>query len=131
MTAPNIATLTNVIGKTAVAKITAANTVIVSNPDSSNKVLKVNTILLWTSAKLSGITAAEIYFNRNSISYSIMQNDVLAGGNFGMALNAGSGQYQYRILDKNFPIYLEEGDSITSTSNNVNTTVFCSYEEIS
>lgn len=117
MAAPNIVTVTNIIGKTTVQTMTTSATAIVTNNISSGKVTKVNALYI---ANVNGTSAAtfnvDVY--RSSTAYRI---------SYGVSVPANS---TLDVLSKS--IYLEEGDSLRLTaSSNSYLEAVCSYEEIS
>lgn len=117
MAAPNIVTVTNILGKTAVQLITTTATEIVGNSSSSGKVTKVNALYV---ANVNGASAATLNVDiyRSSTAYRI---------SYGVSVPANS---TLDVLSKS--IYLEEGDSLRLTaSSNSYLEAVCSYEEIS
>jgi hypothetical protein len=124
MAAPNLANLTTITGKTAVANLSTTNaTLVVENTAGSNKVFKINslyvtnvdgaanadiTISLYSSANIGG-TATEI------ISTAVVPADA-----------------SLVVISKDTSLYLEEDRSIGATANVANDLkVVCSYEELS
>jgi hypothetical protein len=124
MAAPNIVNVTTITGKTAVANLTTTNaTAVVSNPASSGKVFKINTISV---ANVDGSVAADITINFYD------QDDI--GGTATQIVSTISvpADATLVVIDKNTPIYLEEDRSIGATAGAANDLkVICSYEEIS
>ena len=115
MAAPNIVGVTSIVGKTAVlvANSTPAN--VVSNPASSNNVLKINTV---TVANYSSATiTANVDIFRSNTSYLIVGN-VLIPANSTMVVSG-----------KDTAFYLEEGDGLRATTSNT-VHVISSYEII-
>ena len=124
MAAPNIVNVTTIIGKTAVVNLTTTSaTAVVSNPAASNKVFKINTLIVSNvdgnsayditvslySAAAAGGTATEI-----ASTVSVPPDSTLV------------------VLDKSTGIYLEEDKSIGAIASSVSKLkVVCSYEEIS
>jgi hypothetical protein len=118
MAAPNIVTLTQLIGKTAVLTITTTPTTIISNSLESNKVLKVNTLLI---ANVDGVNNANITANliKGGVAYAIA---------FTITVPADT---TLVAISRETTIYLEEGDSIELTASaNGDLQAICSYEEI-
>lgn len=124
MAAPNIVNTTSIIGKTTYLSLanTSAN-VLVSNAAGSNKVLKVNSIIV---ANDDGATAADI-----SVSVHSAANG--GGTAFKLAHTVTvAADSTLVVVDKTTAIYLEEDQSITCTASVANDLdVVCSYEEIS
>ncbi len=115
MAAPNIVGVTSIVGKTAVlvANSTPAN--VVSNPASSNNVLKINTV---TIANYSNATiTANVDVFRSSVGYLVVGN---------VAIPANSTMV---VSGKDTAFYLEEGDGLRATTS-ANSHVISSYEII-
>jgi hypothetical protein len=101
MAAPNIAALTLITGKTDVLVVTASASAIVTNSAASGKVYKVNALLVSNITTAAKWVTVDIY--RTSVAYRIVyQIPVPVGSTF-------------TVIDKEAPIYLEEGDSIRVT----------------
>lgn len=118
MAAPNIVNVTSIVGKTAVLDATTVATAIVTNSAASNKVFKINSIIV---ANVDGTNAADITVDifRSSVAYQIAST---------IAVPADA---TLVVLSKESSIYLEEGDSIRCTASaNGDLKVICSYEEI-
>jgi hypothetical protein len=124
MAAPNIVNVATITGKTAVVDLSSTSaTAIVSNPASSGKVFKVNSI---TVANVDGSVAADITINYYS------QDDI--GGTATQIVSTVSvpADSTLIVVDKSTSIYLEEDRSIGATAGTANDLkVICSYEEIS
>jgi len=119
MAAPNIVNVATITGKTAVANVTTTATDIVNNAAASNKVLKINTLMVSNiNATASANLTASVF--RSSIEYRVAANMVVPAGSTLM------------VITKDTATYLEEGDSvrITATANSILQAV-SSYEEIS
>jgi hypothetical protein len=119
MSNPNIVNLTDIRGKTAVLAVTTTATTIVENTAASNKILKINTIII---ANVDGTNAADITVSifRSSVSYRLA-NTITVPADSTLV-----------VLSKETAIYLEEGDAIQCTASaNGDLEVVCSYEEIS
>lgn len=120
MTAPNLALTTTIIGKTKGTKLTSTGiTTCIENQASSNKVLKINSIL---AANVDGISAADV-----SISFYDGVNDFYIVKTVNVPADATQ-----IVLSKDNYLYLEEGVSIMAqagTSNDID--VLIGYEEIS
>ena len=125
MTAPNIVGVNTIVGVTTMVSIGNTNTsnVIVSNAASSNKVLKINSII---AANISGILDYDV-------TVKITNQAAGAGTSFPLAYTVTVPQdSSYVVLGKDSPIYLEENRSIIALSSAANgICVICSYEDIS
>ena len=131
MAAPNIVAVTSIYGKTTYLTPSGTSAVVLlPNASGSNKVLKINQIVV---ANVNGTSAADA-------TVSIYTNGGVAQG------SAPSGGTAYPIAstisvpanaslivtDKTTAIYLEEDRSISITSGTANALTFSiSYEEIS
>lgn len=118
MAAPNIVNVTSIYGRTAHVNLTTASQSIVSNASNSNKVFKINTIIV---ANIDGSAAADVTVNYNN-----------AGSNFAIASTISvPADSTLVVLDKSSAIYLEEGDAIQAlASANGDLVIHVSYEEI-
>jgi len=117
MSAPNIVNVTTITGKTAVQAITTSATALITNGSGSNKVMKVDSLLV---ANVDGTNNATVNVDvyRSSTAYRIA---------YLMTVPAGA---TIDVLNKF--IYLEEGDSLRLTASaNSDLEAVASYEEIS
>tara|TARA_Y100000114_G_C11736896_1_gene316695 strand:- start:435 stop:788 length:354 start_codon:yes stop_codon:yes gene_type:complete len=117
MTAPNIVNVATISGKTAVQAVGTSATAIVTNSASSNKVFKVNTLLI---SNVDGANNAEITVDlyRSSTAYHVAKTVVVPA------------DATLDVLAK--AIYLEEGDALRLTASAASDLeAICSYEEIS
>lgn len=117
MANPNIVNVTDIRGKTAVANITTDATILVENSAASNKVFKINGLIISNvdGANVAGIS---VDFFRDSVAYHLVSTvNVPADASID-------------VLSKS--VYLQEGDAlrITATANS-HLQAVCSYEEIS
>jgi len=120
MAAPNIVNVSTITGKTTGAALgTTTTTTLLSNTSGSNKVFKVNTVLV---ANVDGTNAAQVtmdYYNGST------------GYKFANTINVPA-DTTIVLLDKNSSIYLEENTSICGGANATSDLqVVISYEEIS
>lgn len=119
MAAPNIVNVTTITGKRAVQAVSTTATNIVENTASSNKVFKINSIIV---SNVDGTNAADItvdLFTANT-AYHIAKT---------ITVPADS---TLVVLSKETSVYLEEGDAIRCTASaNGDLEAICSYEEIS
>jgi hypothetical protein len=116
MTAPNLRNISNIVGKTAQITIGSTPTVILSNSADSNKVFKINTLLVNGHSVNAVDVTVDIYDGATSRPYGTTTIPAIAVVDF--------------IVNK--PLYLEEGKSLRllGSVNNL-TTATVSYEEIS
>lgn len=118
MATPNLLIANTIIGKTTCNVVTTSAVSIVENPSSSNKLLKINTLII---SNVDGTNSADITvdFYRSSVARHIVKT---------VSVSADS---SFTAIDKNITIYLEEGDSIRlSASADGDLEAICSYEEI-
>ena len=124
MSAPNIVNVTTITGKTNVVDLSTTNaTLVVENPAASNKVFKINSLIV---SNVDGTNAADI-----TISYYSEDN---IGGTATQIVSTVSvpADASLIVIDKNSFIYLEEDKSIGATAGSASDLkVVCSYEEIS
>lgn len=124
MTAPNLVNVTTIIAKSAVVDLTTTNaTAVVSNAAGSNKVFKINSLIV---SNVDGTNAADI-----TISY-YSQDDI--GGTATQIVSTVSvpADATLIVIDKNTSIYLEEDRSLGATAGTANDLkVIVSYEELS
>jgi hypothetical protein len=119
MANPNIVNLTTITGKTSVFIATATLATVVSNPASSNKIFKVNSLYV---SNTSSTTAYSVTVDvlRSSTSYKIA-NTISVPANASLV-----------VIDKNANVYLEEGDTLRASGSTANFLhIVTSYEEIS
>jgi len=124
MAAPNIVNVTTITGKTSVVNLTTTNaTLVVENPAASNKVFKINSLVV---SNVDGTNAADI-------TVSLYSEDNI-GGTATQIVSTVSvpADASLVVIDKNTSIYLEEDKSIGATAGSASDLkVVCSYEEIS
>jgi hypothetical protein len=119
MAAPNIVNVSTITGKTAVQAVTTSVTAIVTNSAESNKVFKINSLVI---SNIDGTNSADITVDifRSSVAYRIAST---------IAVPADA---TLVTISKETAIYLEEGDSLRCTASaNGDLQAVCSYEEIS
>lgn len=117
MTAPNIISITSMVGKTAVQAVGISPTNIVTNSAASNKVYKINALYVSNTTGTNAATVnVDIY--RSSIAYHIAKT---------VSIPADA---TLDLITKS--LYLEEGDSLRLTASAASDLeAVCSYEEIS
>ena len=124
MSAPNIVNVTTITGKSAVVSLTTTNaTLVVENPAASNKVFKINSLVV---SNVDGTNAADITIALYS------EDDI--GGTATEIVSTVSvpADASLIVIDKNTSLYLEEDRSIGATAGAANDLkVVISYEEIS
>ncbi len=121
MAAPNIVDVTSIYGKTAFdADISTSDDAILTNAASSNKLLKINSLVI---ANIDGSNAADI-----TVTIKTASGTVLAYLTHTISVPADS---TLVVISKDTSIYLEEDRAIhldASTSGDLSGV--CSYEEI-
>jgi hypothetical protein len=121
---PNIVNVTTITGKSAVVDLTTTNaTLVVENPAASNKVFKINSLIV---SNVDGTNAADI-------TVSLFSEDNI-GGTATQIVSTVSvpADASLVVIDKNTSIYLEEDKSIGATAGSASDLkVVVSYEEIS
>tara|TARA_B110000208_G_scaffold169475_1_gene210358 strand:- start:125 stop:499 length:375 start_codon:yes stop_codon:yes gene_type:complete len=124
MSAPNVVGVATITGKSGVVNLSSTNaTAVVSNPASSGKVFKLNTIIV---SNVDGTNAANI-----TISY-YDQDDIGGTATQIVSTVAVPADATLIVLDKSTSIYLEEDRSIGATASAANDLkILVSYEEIS
>lgn len=103
MAAPNLAALSTITGKTALAIATTSLANVISNSAGSNTVLKVNSMLL-TNYSATTVTS-NVNIVRSGTNYPIAGN-ISVPGNSSLA-----------IIGRDLTFYLEEGDYIQANAN--------------
>jgi hypothetical protein len=124
MAAPNIVNVTLINANSNTQILTSNNEIgLLSNPASSGKVYKVNTILV---ANKDGANAIDVTCN-------LWSQAALGGSSFPIAFTISVPADATLILtDKSTSFYLEENRSIGIKSGSANgLSVLCSWEEIS
>jgi len=116
MTAPNIISITSMVGKTAVQAVGISPTDIVTNSAASNKVYKINALYV---SNVDGTNAATVNVDiyRSSVAYHIAKT---------VSIPADA---TLDLITKS--LYLEEGDSLRLTASAASDLeAVCSYEEL-
>jgi len=124
MASPNIINASSIVGLTTYISLSTTNeSVVLSNPASSNKVLKLNNIIV---ANVDGTNSADI-----TLSY----RSAAAGGGTAYKLAntvAVAADSVLVALDRSSSIYMEENTSVTATASaGGDIDIICSYEVIS
>ena len=121
MAAPDIANVTSILGKTVFdADISTSDDALLTNSASSNKVLKVNSLLI---ANIDGT-------NNASITVAIKQVDGTVLGYLAYTVSVPADSTLV-VISRDTPIYLEE-DRVLHVDANAggDLSAVCSYEEI-
>jgi hypothetical protein len=116
MANPNIVAVSDIKGKTAVANITTTASTLVENATASNKVFKLNTLIV---SNVDGVNSSEVTVDlyRNNTAYHIIKTVVIPADS------------SLDVLAKS--IYLEEGDVLRVAALHTDRLqAVCSYEEI-
>lgn len=130
MANPNIVAVTTITGNTTylTPSVTTA-LVLLPNAASSNKVFKINQIVVANSTGSAANATVNVYTNG-----AVAQGSAPAGGTAFPIVSAISVPANASLIavDKTTAIYLQEGTSITITSGTANALTFSiSYEDIS
>jgi hypothetical protein len=124
MAAPNVVNVATITGKTAVTSLTTTNaSLVVENPASSNKVFKINSLIV---SNVDGTNAADI-------TIGLYSEDNIGGTATEIVSTVSvPADASLVVISKDTSIYLEEDKSIGATASVANDLkVVCSYEEIS
>lgn len=118
MANPNIAAVTDIKGKMAYADLTTSSAEIVANGGGSNQIYKISSVAVSNKGSVSsGVT---LQARRGGTDYSLATGITIPE------------RTTVVLLDKNNPIYLEEGDSLRSQASTANTLVLAvTYETLS
>lgn len=120
MANPNIVNVSTILGHVEGLAVTTSPTAIVTNSSGSNKILKINSLII---SNIDGTNAAditaEVYKNQTTSFYLAYTIAVPADATL-------------VVISKDTSIYLEENDSIRLTASAASDLhAVCSYEEIS
>jgi len=118
MTAPNVVNITSMIGSTDLQSITTTATAITTNSAASNKLYKINSLIV---SNVDGTNNADVSVDifRSSTSYYIARTITVPA------------DATLVVVSKDMGIYLEEGDSIRClASADGDLQAICSYEII-
>ena len=119
MAAPNIVNVTSILGKTTAAALdTTLTTSLLANAASSNKLLKLNSIIVANKDGTNTASVTISWYNGSTDFYLASTVDIPADSTL-------------VVMGKDSPIYLEEGQSIRGgASANGDLDVIISYEEL-
>lgn len=122
MANPNIVNVTDIRGKSATLAITTTAQAIVSNPASSGKVFKINTLYV---ANVDGV-------NPQDVTVNYYPEDDIGGTGVAIASTVTvPADSTLNVIDKNSGLYLEEDRSIgILAGGNSDLVAIISYEEI-
>jgi len=125
MANPNIVNVTSILGETVIGTLTSTlSTVLLSNPASSGKVLKINTILI---ANVNGTSAQD-----STIEISPADTGTSTNARSIVSTISIPADATLTAIDKNSSFYLMEDKSIIGNVNTANMCEFIiSYEVIS
>lgn len=119
MANPNIVNVSSIFGKTVSTPLTTDATQVLQNQTNSNKVLKINSILV---SNIDGLEAAAV-----TVSYG----DQAGVGQIASTISVPNDSTLV-VTSKDTAIYVEEGNGIwASASANNDLVITISYEEIS
>jgi hypothetical protein len=119
MSAPNIVQVSNIIGNTEVQAVTTSATAITTNSSGSNKVYKINCLIV-SNIDSSNTATLTVDLYRSGTAYTIINQ-------LPVSINTS-----YTPIDKTLRLYLLEGDTLRLTANaNSRLQAVCSWEEIS
>jgi len=124
MANPNIVNVSDIRGKTTYAALTTTlTTSLLSNASASNKVLKINSILI---SNIDGTNSADVTISINTLASG-------SGTSYKLASTIPvPADASLQLIDKSSSFYLEEDKSILGgASANGDLEVIISYEEIS
>ena len=122
MAAPNIVNVTTIYGRTTGKALTSSSQDILVNTASSNKVLKINSIIV---ANVDGINPDDVtvkWYNADNTTAFSLASTVTVPADTTLV-----------VLGKDAPIYLEEGDKIQALglAASGDLEIIISYEELS
>lgn len=116
MAAPNLIQITSVLGKTTSTSIGTAVTTVVSNPSSSNKAYKLNTLYVSNIDATDDVKVSVDFF-RSGTSIRLVDRMTISAGDTLVAVG------------RDTAFYLEEGDSLRAYADVANRThLICSFE---
>jgi len=118
MAAPNLISVTTVIGKTSADWCPSTLTSILANGVSTSEVLRINGMFITNVGNADA--AINVNFERNGLSFYLAYNNMVPVGTTTV------------IMGKDNGIYLEEGDSLRVSASSANTLQYViSYEIMS
>jgi hypothetical protein len=124
MANPNIVNVTSILGETVIGTLTSTLAVLLSNPASSGKVLKINTVLI---SNVNGTSAQDATVEISPADSGTSTNARSIVSTVSIPADA-----TLTAIDKNSSIYLMEDKAIIGSVNTANMCEFIiSYEVIS
>jgi hypothetical protein len=126
MANPNLLGTSIVRGKTFVTNLTTTGSILIlSNSINSNKVFKIESIMVSNKDTSNSVNITANYYNSASVSKALTSGSLA----FSVSVPAKSSLI---LLDKASSLYLEENKSIGAIAGTANKlTVVCSYQDVS
>lgn len=126
MANPNLLGTNIVRGKTFVTNLTTTGSILIlSNSINSNKVFKIESIMVSNKDTSNSVNITANYYNSASVSKALTSGSLA----FSVSVPAKSSLI---LLDKASSLYLEENKSIGAIAGTANKlTVVCSYQDVS
>ncbi len=119
MTAPNMVNITSMVGKSLCAVVPVSLGTLLANAASSNKVLKVNTLII---TNVDGTSGSDV---------SVQHNDTNGQSNYLAYQITVPAKTNLVLISKDTSLYLEEGaDLKIMSSTSLDLAAHVSYEEI-
>lgn len=118
MAAPNVVNVSSILGKTDVMNVTTTETAITTNSTSSNKLYKINSLIV---SNVDGTNDADVSVDlfRSSTAYYLARTITVPA------------DATLVVISKDMGIYLEEGDAIRCLASATgDLQALCSYEII-
>ena len=117
MTNPNLVNTSSVFMSTNIATVTSgSDTIILSNSSGSNNIVRADTLTFCNTTATA--TSIDAYIVRSSTNYYVSKT---------VAVPEYSSMV---VVDKDYPIYLEEGDTLRVASTGSTVSVVCSFTTI-
>jgi hypothetical protein len=117
MTNPNLTNIYSFYMKSAIQSIATGLNDIVSNPSGSNKIFRVETVTICNTT--ASAISVDTYLTRSATTYAIAKT---------IEVPAYSSLV---VVDKDYPIYLEEGDAIQLLASDLGLQAVCAYTTLS
>jgi hypothetical protein len=131
MAAPNIVNVTQIFGKTTYFTPSGTSAVVLlTNAASSNKVLKINSVIASNVDGTNAVNATVSYYTNGAVA----QGSAPSGGTEFPIVSTVSvpANASLIVVDKSTQLYIEEGNCLSVTSSSASDITFSvSYEEIS
>lgn len=121
MAAPNIVNVTAIYGRTVGAALTTSSADILTNTAASGKVFKINSIYVANVDGTNNADATVTWYDASGTATYKLANTITVPADATLV-----------VMDKDAPIYLEEGDKISGLASvNGDLEIIISFEEIS